>query len=65
MKAEAGSKLCAGRLLQAEKTWAVSIVRYTAGILDWTENELQAMDTKMRKLLTMNGAFKRSSSVDR
>ena len=43
VKAVAGSKLYTGRLLQA------------VNILDWTGKELQAMDTKTRKLLTMNG----------
>ena len=33
----AGSQLYAGRLLQAVN--AVSVARYTAGILNWTEKE--------------------------
>ena len=31
----------------------------------WTKNELRAMDVKTRKILTMNHAFHKSSSVDR
>ncbi len=65
VKAAAGSQLYAGRLLQAVNTWAVSVVRYTAGILNWTERELQAMDTRTRKILAMNGALHTRSSVDR
>ena len=45
--------------------WAVSVVRYSAGVLDWTEKELKAMDVRTRKLLTMFGAFHRNSGVDR
>ena len=65
VKAAAGSQLYAGRLLQAVNTWAVSVVRYTAGILKWNEKELQKMDTRTRKILSMNGAFHTRSSVDR
>ena len=65
VKAAAGSQLYAGRLLQAVNTWAVSVVRYTAGILNWNKKELQAMDTRTRKILSMNGAMHSRSSVDR
>ena len=65
VKAAAGSHLYAGRLLQAVNTWAVSVVRYTAGILNWTEMELTEMDKKTRKILAMNGVMNWRSSVDR
>ena len=61
MKAVAQSRLYAGNLLRAVNGWAVSVMRYTAGVLDWQKKELKAMDSK---ILTMNGAFHRSSSVD-
>ena len=38
----------------ALSTCAVSILRYGAGILKWNKNELQEMDRKTRKLMTMN-----------
>ena len=38
----------------ALNTWAVSILRYGAGILEWNKNELQEMDRKTRKFITMN-----------
>ena len=44
---------------------AVSVVRYSAGVLEWTVKEWRAMDVKTRKLLTMFGAFHKRSSVDR
>ena len=65
VKATAGSQLHAGNLLQAVNTWAVSVVRYTAGILDWSTRELEAMDTKTRKILAMNRALHIRSNVDR
>lgn len=65
VKAVAKSKLYAGNLMRAVNGWAVSVVRYTAGVLEWNRKELKAMDTKTRKILTMNGAFNRRSSVDR
>ena len=52
-------------MVRALNTWAVSVVRYTAGILEWNDSELKAMDVKTRKLLTMKGAFHMNSSVDR
>ena len=40
-------------------------MRYTAGVLDWTKKELENMDKKTRKTMTMHGAFHRKSSVNR
>ena len=34
-------------------TWAVSILRYGTRILKWNKNELQEMDRKTRKFMTM------------
>ena len=65
VKKVAESKLYAGNLVGAVNSWAVSVVRYTAGVLEWTEKELQQMDVKTRKRLTMNGAFHKGSNVDR
>ena len=41
------------------------MVRYSAGILDWTCHELKKLDTKTRKILTMAGAFNKKSSTVR
>ena len=65
VKLVAGSKLYAGNMVRAVNAWAVSVVRYTAGLLDWKEQELRALDVKTTKILTMNGAFHMRSSVDR
>ena len=65
VKLVAGSGLNGGNMMRAVNAWAVSVVRYTAGVLDWTQLELEALDKKTRKILTMNGAFHKNSSVDR
>ena len=65
VKLVAGSGLNGGNMMRAVNAWAVSVVRYTAGVLDWTQKELEALDKKTRKILTMNGAFHKASSVDR
>ena len=65
VKLVAGSRLYAGRLLKAVNIWAVSVVRYTAGVLEWTKMELEELDRKTRKILSMNGAFLMGSDIDR
>ena len=53
--APAQSKLDGGNLIQAINTWAVSLIRYAGGIIEWTKQELKELDRRTRKLLTMNG----------
>ena len=59
------TELNAGNTIRAINTWALPVMRYTAGILEWTVAELQEADRKTRKLLTMNGAFNQHGDVDR
>jgi len=65
VKLVARSRLYAGNLIKGVNAWAVSVVRYSAGVLNWTKKELRAMDVRTRKLLPMFGAFHKKSSVDR
>ena len=65
VKAVARSKLYSKNLFRAINVWAVCVVRYSAGVIDWREKELKDMDVKTRKILTMNGAFHKKSNVDR
>ena len=51
------SKLKGRNKLVALNTWAVSILRYGPGILKWNKDELQEMDRKNRKYMTMNKEF--------
>ena len=65
VKLVAKSRLYGRNLISAINALAIGVVRYTAGVLDWTERELKAMDVKTRKFLTMFGVFHMKSSVDR
>ena len=44
-------------------TWPVSIIRCRAGILKWNKNELQEIDKKTRKFMTMNKELHSRSDV--
>lgn len=65
VKLLARSKLYARNLFPAINAWAVSVVRYTAGVLDWRQKELKDMDVKTRKILTMFNTFHKKGSVCR
>ena len=56
------SKLNGGNTIRAINSWAVPVIRYTAGIVEWTQAELNDLDRKTRKLMTANHA---QSDVDR
>ena len=43
----------------------VSIIRYGAGIIKWTNEELGKLDRKTRKLLTINRELQTQADVDR
>ena len=59
------SKLNGRNKIMALNTWAVSILRYGAGIIAWNKNELQEMDRKTRKSITMNKELYPRSDVAR
>ena len=40
------SQLNAGNVIQAINIWAVSTVKYPAGIIKWTKKEVQQIDRK-------------------
>ena len=65
MKLLAKSELYAGNLVKGINAWAIGVVRYSAGILDWTKEDLRQMDVKTRKTLTFCGAFHKRGSVGR
>ena len=44
-------KLNGRNKIMALNTWAVSILRYGAGILKWNKNELQEIDRKTRTFI--------------
>ena len=51
------SKLNGRNLIQSINTWAVSLIRYAGGIINWTKKELRDLVTRTRKTLTMNRAL--------
>ena len=57
------SKLNGRNKIMALNTWAVSILRYGAGILKWNKNELQERNRKTRKFMTMNKELHPRSDV--
>ena len=51
----AKSKLCARNVFMKINQWALGVVRYSAGIVDWAVGNLELLNRKRRKLLTYNG----------
>ena len=59
------SKLNGKNKITAINAWAVAVIRYGAGILQWEVSELKDVDGKSRKTMTMYGALHPKSDVDR
>ena len=49
------TKLNGQNVINAINTWAISLLRYSAAFLGWAKEEVQHLDRKTRKLLTMHG----------
>jgi len=47
------SLLNGGNMIGAINTRAVSLVHYSAGIINWRKDDLEAMDKKTRKMMTI------------
>ena len=45
--------------------WTVGIIRYGAGVLDWTKEELKTIDITTRKSMTINGSLHWRGNVGR
>ena len=60
-----GSKLNGGNVISAMNTWAVSLMRYGAGVINWTKEDLMQIDRKTRKIMTMNRMLHSRSNVGR
>ena len=59
------SKLNGGNLIDGINTWAVGVVRYSAGIVDWTMEEVANMDRRTRQILAMICCLHTRSNVTR
>ena len=58
------SKLNGKNKIQAINNWAVALLRYGAGIINWKVDELKKMDRTTKKTLTMYGALHPKSDID-
>ena len=54
-----------GSNIKGINSWAISVLRYSAAFLNWTKTELQLMDRRTRKLLTMHNGLHPRNNVDR
>ena len=59
------TKLNGGNIITGINTWAIPLLRYSAAFLDRAEPELEQMDRRTRKLMTMHRALNRKSDVAR
>ena len=59
------SKLHGRNKIKAINTWTASLLRYGEGIVEWTKEDLQKMDRKTRKVMTMNKEFHPKSDTAR
>ena len=51
------TKLNSGNVFKAINTSAVSVVRYSVGFLGWSRLQLEEIDNRTRKLLTIHKEF--------
>jgi len=59
-----GTELSANNKIQAIGSLVVPILRYSFGIINWHQEELQKLDQKTRKLLTIHGQHHPKADVD-
>ena len=64
MKKVLKSKLNGRNTILAMNAWAVSVLRYRAGIINWTRAELENMDRKKRKRMAIYGMLHPQAGVD-
>ena len=52
-------------MIDGINTWAVGVLRYSAGIVDWTMEEVANMDRRTRKILAIKDCLYARSKVAR
>ena len=60
-----GTELSAKNKIQGIGSLAVLVLRYSFGIVNWHQEELQKLDRKKRKLLTIHGQHHPKADIDR
>ena len=59
------SKLNGGNVINAINIWAVAMVCYGTGTINWNKGELDKIDRQTQKLLNMHRSLHSHSSIDR
>ena len=59
------SMLNGGNMVKAINTWVASLMRYSAGIVEWTKADLDVTDRKTRKCMTMYCMLHARSNISR
>lgn len=59
------TQLNAKNKIKAINTWAVPILTYSFGVIQWTKTDVQALDRITRKILTNNRSLHPNSSIER
>ena len=59
------SQLNGENVIVGMNPWAVGIIRYGAGVLDRTKEELKSIEIKIRKFMIMNGSLQSRGNVGR
>ena len=59
------TKLNGGNIITRINTWTISLLSYSTAFLDWTRGELEQMEMRTRKLMTMHRALNPKSDVAR
>ncbi len=57
-------QLTAGNIIKAINSWAVPVIWYSAGVVEWTVANLLEVDRKTHKLLAIHYAFNMNGDVD-
>ena len=60
-----GSELNGNNKVIAINSYAVPVIQYSFGIINWKLEEIRKIDRKFRKLLTMHGLHNPKADVDR
>jgi len=59
------TELSAKNKIQAIGSLPVPVLRHSLGIINWHQEELQKLDRKKRKILTIHGQHHPNADVDR
>ena len=59
------SLLSASDKVKAFNSICVGVLSYSFGVINWTKVELEEMDIRVRKEMTMKKAFNKHSDTDR